>query len=370
MERNKKIIHVCIVGIATNVVLVSFKAFAGFITGSVAIMLDALNNLSDALSQIITIIGTKLSSRGPDKKHPYGHGRIEYISSVVIAIIIFLAGVTAFREATDRIIHPQAAEYTTVSLVIVSVAVLVKFFLSRYVRNSGRKYNSAALVTSGKESFFDALISLSTLAAAGISLLWQISIEAYLGLLISLLIIKTGVELLLNGLSSIIGARVESGLGSSLRRKINSYDQVFGAFDLILHKYGPEKIIGSVHIEVSDKLTAKDIHRLTRRISQDVLAEFGVILTVGIYASYANDAAEMQIKDSIYDATLEILRKYPQVIEIHGFFIEIEERRVSFDMIVDFKEDAVKIRDEIRNELAGRHPEYDIEIYLDSYYVD
>ena len=141
MNRNKKIIKVSILGIIVNLVLVLFKSIIGMIVNSIAIILDAINNLSDALSSIITIVGMKLSSKKPDKEHPYGHGRIEYFASIIIAVIVLVAGLTALKESVQKIMKPEQANYSIVSLIIIIVAILVKFFFGRYVKNEGKKLN-------------------------------------------------------------------------------------------------------------------------------------------------------------------------------------------------------------------------------------
>ena len=149
MSRQSKIVKTSIIGIVVNLILVAFKATVGILVNSIAITLDAVNNLTDALSSIITIIGTKLAGKAPDKNHPYGYGRIEYFSSVIIAAIVLWAGVTALMESWPKIFHPDVTSYTTVSLVIIAVAVVVKFVLGRYVKSVGEKINSQALVASG-----------------------------------------------------------------------------------------------------------------------------------------------------------------------------------------------------------------------------
>ncbi|WP_198923193.1 cation diffusion facilitator family transporter [Methanosphaera sp. WGK6] len=267
MDRDKKIINTSIIGIIVNLILVAFKATIGILVNSIAITLDAVNNLTDALSSIITIIGTKLAGRAPDKDHPYGYGRIEYFSSVIIAVIILWAGLTALQESFPKIFAPDVTGYTTVSLIIIAVAVVVKFVLGRYVKGIGEDINSQALVASGSDAFFDSILSLSTLVAAIISLIWNISLEGILGVIIAIVIIKASIEMLQETVNSMIGSRIDSELSLKIKDKINSFDKVHGSYDLVLHNYGPEQSIGSVHIEVDDTLTAKQIHVLSNMIS-------------------------------------------------------------------------------------------------------
>ena len=361
MERSKQIVRVSFLGIAANLVLVAFKAAVGLITGSIAVILDAVNNLSDALSSVITIVGTKLASRRPDKKHPYGYGRIENVTSVAIAVIVLLAGFASFRESFDKILHPEAADYTAVSLIIIAAAVLVKFFLGRYVKAAGEKYNSDSLVASGSDALFDAVISLSTLVAAAVSLLWHVSIEGWLGAIIAAVIVKAGLEILLDSLNGIIGSRIDSDLSRSLKETVTAYDDVLGAYDLSLHRYGPEKIIGSVHIEVPDDMTARQLHLLTRQITAEVYMKFGVILTVGIYAS--NTVGEgAELRRDVEKAAAD----RPEILQIHGFYVLPEAKRASFDLVVDFSADAQDVCAQVYQELREKHPDYEFDIVLDS----
>ena len=197
MTRQEKIIKTSVIGIIVNLILVAFKAFVGIVTNSIAITLDAVNNLTDALSSIITIIGAKLANRPPDKNHPYGYGRIEYFSSVIIAAIVLWAGITAFMESWPKIFTPDVTNYTTVSLVIIAVAIVVKLALGRYVKSVGEDINSQALVASGSDALFDSILSLSTLVAALISIFFHISLEGILGVIISIVIIKASIDMIM-----------------------------------------------------------------------------------------------------------------------------------------------------------------------------
>ena len=347
MDREKKIIKVSILGIIVNLILVGFKAVVGLIANSIAIILDAVNNLSDALSSIITIIGTKLASKKPDKNHPYGYGRIEYFSSVLISILILFAGVTAFKESYQKMLHPQKATYSIISLIVIIVAVLVKYFFGNYVKKQGKILNSSSLVASGEDAISDSILSLSTFAAAIISLLFNISLEGYLGLIISLFIIKSSVDILKDTLNDMIGTRADPKLVKRLKMMILEYDEVQGVYDLSIHNYGPNKIIATIHIQVDDNMKAKEIHRLTRKITIDVFEKLGIILTIGIYAS--NDKGEyIKIKNYIN----EIINAYKSIIQMHGFYVDEDINTISFDLMFNFKETKEQeIVKEIKNKL-------------------
>lgn len=367
MKRSKIIVQTSIIGIAVNLVLVAFKAAVGAGTGSIAIIMDAVNNLSDALSSVITIIGTKLAGRNPDKKHPYGYGQIEHVSSITIAVIVLAAGLLSFKESFNKIIHQETANYTAVSMFIIAIAVLVKFFLGRYVKSQGRKYHSESLIASGMDAVFDSVISLSTLVAAGVNMLWGVSIEGVLGVIISIVILKAGMEILLDSLSSIIGARVDSEFSVKLKDHICEYPKILGAYDLVLHRYGPERIIGSVHVELPDDMTAREIHSLTRHIIEDVYINYGIILTVGIYASNTMDGIFAQMKSDLS----EVIKDYPEILQMHGFYVDTEKMLVSFDLIIDFKsERKMDIRDEVLKRMKNSYREYEFLAILDSDFSD
>ncbi len=361
MGRESTIIKTSVVGIIVNLILVVFKASVGIFVNSIAITLDAINNLTDALSSIITIIGTKLANKAPDKNHPYGYGRIEYFSSVIIAVIVLWAGITAFQESWPKIFNPDVTSYTTVSLIIIAVAVVVKILLGRYVKNIGEKINSRALVASGSDAFFDAILSLSTLIAAIISIYFNISIEGILGVIISFVIIKASIDILKETIDSMIGNRVDSELSLKIKNLIEEFDEVYGAYDLTLHNYGPENMMGSVHIEINDELSASEIHTLTRNITTKIYDELSIILTVGIYAR--NNKFDF-IKNDLD----KIVSEYEEVLQIHGFYVYENEKLVSFDIIVDFDADRDAVKNEISSKIKEKHPEFDY-IIIDDYDV-
>jgi cation diffusion facilitator family transporter len=367
MERNKKIIQISLIGILVNLVLVISKMVTGVMTGSIAIVIDALNNLSDALSSVIIIIGTAIAGRAPDKKHPYGYGQVEYISSVTVAFVVLLAGVASLRVSFDKILHPQQANYTIPSLVVLILAVAVKLAWGRYVRGQGRQYNSDALMTSGMDSMFDGVISVATLAAALISMIFGVSVEGWLGALVSFVIFKAGIEVLMESLGNMIGTRIDRELSRKLKEHIGAYEQVNGAYDLVLHRYGPERLIGSVHIEVADHMDARELHGLTRRITEDIFVNYGIILTVGIYASNTEDGICAELKSHL----LELLENRPEILQMHGFYVDTGRMLVSFDLIIDFKaKNKLEIRDGILAKMADAYPEYTFQAILDNDFSD
>ena len=252
VDRDKIIIQTSVIGILANILLAVFKAFAGIMSNSIAVTLDAVNNLSDALSSVITIIGNKLGSKAPDKNHPLGYGRIEYLSAMIVAGIVLYAGITSIIESVKKIINPATPEYTSITLLILAVAIIVKLVLGSYVKKRGEIANSGALIASGADATFDAVLSLSVLLSALLYIFTGISLEAYVGVIISAVIIKAGIDMMIETLNEILGKRTDPKTTAHLKELLTEEPQVRGAYDIFITNYGPDKNYASVHLELPD----------------------------------------------------------------------------------------------------------------------
>lgn len=367
MNRNKEIIKVSYQGIIINTILVIFKIIVGLISGSIAIILDGINNLADAVSSIITIIGTKLSQSPADKEHPFGHGRIEYITSVIIAVLILFTAFTSLNESIQKVITPSETDYSWATLLVLGAAVIIKLVFGYYQKRKGAKLNSQSLSASGADSLLDSIVSLSTLISALIFIFYHIDLDGILGVVISILIFKTGYDIIKESLGSIIGARTDSKLATDLQAEIEKFPEVEGAYDLILHDYGPNEMIGAIHIEVNDHMTAKEIDDLSRKIVSQVFRKYGILLTIGIYATNTTSQEIASLKKKIR----EYVDSLPYILQMHGFYINEKEKHISFDVVIDFKDpDPKNTVLSIRNELHKRYPKYSFEIFTDNDFSD
>lgn len=331
MDRNAQIIRTSWIGILANVLLAGFKASVGILANSVAVIMDAVNNLSDAMSSVITIVGTKLSQRPADRKHPFGFGRIEYFSAIAISVIVISAGVTSLVESAKKILEPTSPDYSSVTLIVIVVAIVVKILLGFYVKRKGMQLNSDALKASGSDALFDAVITLATLVSAGIMLLWNVSLDGVLGVLISLVIIKAGAEMLTSPVNELLGTSIPASLTEQIIKEVSEFEGVHGVFDLILHNYGPEVKIGSLHVNVYDTMSAHEIHGLTRRITTQMYERHGIILTVGIYAIATGDNRNALLQAQV----MQTLAKRPDVVQVHGFYYSESDRSISVDVVPD-----------------------------------
>ena len=367
MNRSSQIIRTSWIGIITNVLLASFKAVVGILASSVAIVMDAVNNLSDALSSVITIVGTKLSQRPADHKHPFGFGRIEYFSAIIIAVIVLSAGITSLIESVKKIFDPTEPSYTTTTLIVIVVAIVVKLVLGQYVKKMGEQLKSDALIASGSDALFDAIITLATLVSAGVMLLWGVSLDGILGALISVVIIKAGIEMLTSPVNELLGTSISAELTKQIVKEVSDFEGVHGVFDLILHNYGPDVKIGSLHINVYDTMSAYDIHGLTRKISTYMYKEHGIIMTVGVYAvaTGENRRAELQSK------VMQSLAAHKEIVQVHGFYYSENDNMLSVDVIPDISvHDDNAFASQLTNEIQPLVPGTNVVIVVDHNYSE
>lgn len=364
VSREKIIVKTGIIGIIANVFLASFKAIIGIAIHSTAMVLDAVNNFSDVLSSVVTIIGTKIASKKPDYKHPLGHGRVEYLAQMIIAALILYAGITAFWESVQKIIHPVEAEHSAVSLTIISVAIVVKIVLGIFVKGQGKKVKSDLLISSGTDALFDAILSTAVLISAIILLIFKFNIEAYVSVIISVFILKAGYEIIKEAVDDMVGHRVEAEYTKKVKESVLSFDEVYGAYDLVLHNYGPDKYLGSLHIEVDDNMTADKIDALTRSITAKVFQDTGIFITaIGLYSRNSSNEKLMKLRNDITRLVVD----HKHIKQIHGFYVDEENKRITFDVVVDFAEQNREgLIEHIKGDVKKELPEYEIIVALDS----
>ncbi|MBQ1399219.1 MAG: cation transporter [Lachnospiraceae bacterium] len=361
-SRDRIIVRTSVIGILANVFLAAFKAVIGLLSNSIAVVLDAVNNLSDALSSVITIVGTKLAGKRPDKKHPLGYGRIEYLSAMIVSAIVLYAGITSLVESIKKIIHPETPDYSRVSLIIIAAAVIVKIILGRFVKARGEKAGSQALVASGKDATFDAALSASVLASAVIFLATGVSIEAFVGAVIAVIIIKSGIEMMIETLNDILGQRADADTVREIRGILTELPEVRGAYDLIIYNFGPNRDYASVHLELPDTMTAEEIDRLTRSAQIEVFQRTGVILTgVSVYSyNTSNDEAAL-VRESVRNAVMA----HDWALQMHGFYADAEAKTMRFDVVIGFEIGTQEALAQLYAEVGALYPDWQIMIVPD-----
>ena len=281
---------------------------------------------------------------------------------MILPGLVLHARITSAVESVKKIIHPEAADYGTVSLIIIAVAIIVKLVLGRYVKNQGEKVNSGSLIASGSDASFDAILSASVLASALIFKFTGLSLEAYVGVVISIFIIKAGYEMLTETLDDIIGHREDPELTVKIKRLLAEEPEVRGAYDLILNDYGPSKHLGSVHLELPDTMTVEEVDLLTRRVQARIYRETGVILTgVGVYSyNTSNDEAA-----AIRNAVLEKVMSHDWALQLHAFHADTAAKAIRFDVVMSFDIDPKEGLAQLYGEVQEMYPDYSIVITPD-----
>lgn len=359
LDRQGVIVKTSLVGVGANVLLAAFKAAVGLGTHSIAVTLDAVNNLSDALSSVVTILGAKLGAKAPDQKHPLGYGRIEYLSSMLVAALVLYAGVTSLVESIKKIFNPVEVDYTVLSLLILAVGILAKLVLGAYVKKQGERVHSGALLASGADASFDALLSASVLGSALIYLFLGWSLEAYVGLVLSIFIVKAGVEMMTQTLDDIIGHKGNLDLRKEVQEVLTQAEEVQGAYDLLLFNYGPDNYYGSVHLELPDTMKVKDLDLLTRRLQGEVYKKTGVIMTgIGVYSQNTQDSDLTRMQKTIEEKILA----HPWALQVHGFYLNREEKIISLDVVVDFSMDKKEAFKLLQEDVRELYPDYRVQI--------
>ena len=367
-DRERVIIRTGAAGIAANLLLALFKGAAGYLSHSIAVMLDGVNNLSDAGSSAVTIAGAKLAGREPDREHPFGHGRIEYLSAMIIAVLILYAGFAALTESVKWILKPRLPEYDAVTFVTVSAAIIVKAVLGIYTTRAGKRVNSDSLVNAGQDSRLDCLISLTTLIAASVYLLTGISTEAWLGAAISLYIIFSAVSMLRGTISRILGERNNPALVRSITETVESFEEVKGAHDLVLNNYGPDSWNGSIVIDVAAACSAERLDQLIEEIQSRVAARHRVILTaVGIHAVLTDDPDSLAAEKTVR----EIVFRHSHISQIHGFHYLKDQKIIRFDMVVSFyADDRRLLHEHVVSDVQKAFPDFTLQIAMDTDFAE
>lgn len=337
MDREGQIIRASIFNIIGNVLLAVVKGVAGHITGSIAITLDAVNSLADALSSIIAIIGTKLASKPANHEHPFGFGRMEYLTSIGIAALILSAGFSSFTEAIRSIIRPTTPTYTVGTLVVVGAAALVKYGLGWFLRHEGKRLNSGSLTGSGTDSLMDGCVSVATCVAGILYLEMGLQIESLLAAAIALLIIKSGIQLLMQTASKLLGERADPEIAARVERETRSVEEVRLASGLVLHDFGPDLLAGTIHVTVDGDMTVAEFDSVVRDVQEHVYRTCGVaLLGVTPYPDVPEDDELSDEVRKVRAAVARIVWRHDHVVELRGLYIDPQTHTVRFDAIVEF----------------------------------
>lgn len=357
-----------IVGILANIVLFAVKFTTGILINSIAFIGDAFNNLADAASSLVTIIGFKLAGKPADEEHPFGHGRLEYIAGLIVSFLIILVGYELLKSSFDRILHPVTVNFNLPAFLIIVLAILVKTWLFFFNHYLSRTIDSKALLATAYDSLSDMIatgcIGLSLVA----SLFTAVPLDGYVGLLVAGIILYSGISLTRETISPLLGEVPEQELIAGISRKILSYEKVAGIHDLIVHSYGPGKYMASIHVELPANVDIIEMHEYIDLIERRVSKELGILLTIHLDPLNVDSQAVMEMQEELS----QILREFPEVLSFHDFRIvgKGEKENLVFDVVVKIglcDAEKRKLRQAITGKVQEKHPYYHCVITFDQH---
>lgn len=362
-----------IVGGLVNLILFGIKFTVGITVNSIAVTADAFNNLSDVGSSVVTIFGFKLSGKPADKEHPFGHGRIEYISGLIVAFLVLLVGFEFVQSSFDRIKNPTPVEFSFVPFILLLVSILFKVWLSRFYKNVGERINSSALKASGVDALSDVVSSATVAFSLLISRFTTLPIDGYIGMVVSAVILYAGYNLIKDTLNPLLGSPPDEELVESIEKMLLDYEHIDGVHDLIVHNYGPGRIIASIHAEVPLDISVVKIHEIIDRAEKEISAELDIYLVIHMDPITTNDKEILAAKDDLTEA----LKAVNVVKSFHDFRVvgEGENKNLIFDVVVGSehilkKDEEIKLQKEIDFQLKKVHPNYNAIITVDKDYLD
>ena len=365
-ERTGIINRTAILGIVVNVLIAGVKIAAGLLASSIAIVSEGVNNAADALTSVLTMVGTRLAGRHPDAKHPFGYGRIEYLTGLVVAVVIIVSGVQMLIESVKLIFRPEELSISYVSLAIVAVSAVVKFFLGLYTIARGRVAQSDALVGVGLECRGDSYISIITIGVAVVFLLTGVSLDAYAGVVMSAIILKAGVEVLLKIVSELIGRPGEKELATKIYQLVRATPGVVGAADMMLHNYGPNAWSGSVNVEIDHAKSVGEVYAMLHELQLGIMHEEHVTMVFGVYAVDDDHVETRRIRRTI----LEYVRAHEHVKSFHAVYLEPGTNRLYCDLVVDYElADWGALRADFLDYMKAKIPGRDVVLTVETEFV-
>ena len=364
--RESIIVRTSALSIILNLLIAGIRIVTGLATASIAIFSEGVNNAMDAMTSVLTLVGTKLAGKHPDEKHPFGYGRIEYLTSLIISVMIFLVGLELLESSIKLVIKPQDLSISLLSLVVVAISAIIKFFLGVYTIRAGKKVDSKSLIAVGLEGRNDSFASVLTIASAVIFLVFHISIDGWIGIVMSGLILKVGIDVFRETISELIGRPGQKELANKLYKKIRQYPGVIGAADMMLHNYGPGAWSGSVNIEIDHGENIGDIYGNIHKLQLEIMEEYHVTMVFGIYA-VDNDSEEGK---ALRKTMADFVRATDHVVSYHALYLDTSNHIFYCDLVVDYDlKDWEELRTKFTEMMREKRPEYQVHLTIETQFV-
>lgn len=360
-----------LVGIICNVFLFAGKLIIGLIINSSAVMTDSFNNLSDAASSVISLIGAKLAAKPADKEHPFGHGRYEYIVALIVSFIILEVGISCFKTSLEKIFHPEELNISLIALIILIVSVFVKIWLSLFNRKLGKKIDSKVLLATARDAMGDVFVTSATIVSLLIYRFLGWNVDGYMGCLVAVMVFLAGISVTRDTIEPLLGEAVPEDLYKEICEKICSYEGIEGTHDLIVHSYGPTRRMASVHAEIKNSLSIENAHEIVDRIEQDVLRDLNIFLVIHMDPIDTDNEAVQSTRKIISDTVKE---KDPSA-SIHDFRMVsgTDQINLIFDLVLPYsykKEECRRFTEELEDVLKRSDPRFNCVITVEHSYVN
>lgn len=359
-----------VVGIICNALLFAVKAAVGIAMHSISVTADAFNNLSDAASSVIGLVGVKLAGKPADKEHPFGHGRMEYITALVVSFLVIEVGLTFFKDAFSRIWNPQKLEFQFISVLILVLSIGVKLWMSLFNRKLGKRIDSKVMLATAADAVGDVITTSATVISLLFFYFTGINIDGVIGVCVSLVVIWAGIGIAKDTLKPLLGEPTSSADYEKITRFVESYDGIIGSHDLIVHNYGPGRSMASIHAEVPNDVDIEKSHEIIDRIEREAAKELGIFLVIHMDPVEMKDKSVLRIRDK----AVQILNDLDPSSSLHDFRVVHGEHQINliFDLVVpidydDEKKDALTLR--LTERLKGADPRYECVITVESDYV-
>ena len=360
-----------IVGIICNVFLFAGKLIIGLLINSSAVMTDSFNNLSDAASSVISLVGAKLAAKPADKEHPFGHGRYEYIVALIVSFIILEVGISCFKTSIDKIFHPEDLNISLIALIILIVSVFVKIWLSLFNRKLGKKIDSKVLLATARDALGDVFVTSATIVSLLIYRFLDLNVDGYMGCIVAILVLWAGISVARDTIEPLLGEAVPEELYKEICEKVCSYEGIEGTHDLIVHSYGPARRMASVHAEIKNTLSIETAHQIVDKIEQDVIRDLNIFLVIHMDPIDTDNEAVQSTRKTISDAVKE---KDPSA-SIHDFRMVsgTDQINLIFDLVLPYsykKEECRKFTEELEGKLKKIDQRYNCVITVEHSYVN
>lgn len=361
-----------VVGIIVNLILFAIKFTVGVLSSSIAIIADAFNNLSDAASSIVTIIGFKMANMPADAKHPFGHGRMEYISALIVAFMVMLVGLQFIKSSFERILNPVSITFEFITFILLLVSILFKFWLSKFNKFIGNTINSSALKAASVDALGDVFASSCVTISFLASKFTSFPIDGYFGIFVALFIVYSGFSLVKETIDPLLGEAPDPELVNNIKTMVLSYDNITGVHDLIVHNYGPGRCMASIHAEIPSDISVMKIHEIIDKAERELSNKLNIYLVIHMDPiCIFTDEVKLA-----YDEINKIIRYNPLIKSMHDFRVvgEGEKKNLIFDIVVDSKNlkkimTVEELKSDIVSAIKSIHPEYNCLITIDNDYV-